>query len=434
MARSRSCAVLLALACLGLPPADGMLQAFSLRLGGVRAGEEVNWEFFAKFSYGIGTSRYKYRLRLEGPLHGMFKPSQNVTVLAEHYFDEHWPAVLSIPEKCARKDKAQGTRELSIPPDGSWTEWSGGTVEHVVRSHVWYYTLSSCQASLGRVHKIGFEFEALQPNGSHFSVEHQWTLPANIISLIFMAVFSCILVQRCRDFARSAGAMHMVMWVLAGIVAVQFIAQALHAVHLVGYSRNGQGVKALEILSEMLTISGQMVEATFLIIIGTGYTLQSEGLQLDWVIPVGGLIIIIHVCVIALSRQLDGAADKFHSHDGFAGLIILGLRMLLYAWFLWAVRQTKRKSSPRLKAFLEQFRMAGSLYFLSYPMLYLIASLFAPYLRPAILTVGLMILQIASNVWLSNLLLSRGEYFKVSEMSESELPGASSGGRVRKSD
>merc|ERR1740138_808520 len=48
---------------------------------------------------------------------------------------------------------------------------------------------------------------------------------------------------------------------------------------------------------------------------------------------------------------------------------------------------------------------------------------FAPYLQHFVMTIGLMVMQLGSNVWLASLFLTRGRYFRVSTLSISELPG-----------
>jgi len=47
------------------------------------------------------------------------------------------------------------------------------------------------------------------------------------------------------------------------------------------------------------------------------------------------------------------------------------------------------------------------------------------------MSIGLMVMQASSSVWLATLFLTRGEYFKVSTLSASELPGGCKVGMVK---
>ncbi|CAE8583701.1 unnamed protein product, partial [Polarella glacialis] len=228
-----------------------------------------------------------------------------------------------------------------------------------------------------------------------------------------LAVFAVSFVKRCRDFAQSAGVVHSAIWALAGVVVLQFAAQALHTVHLLEYRSNGRGLWPAELLSEVLCVVAQMVQTTLLNLIGMGYTIEDSA-KLNWP-KVAALIISslgLHLALVFLSKLGAGAADNFHQHDGMAGWAMLALRLLLYAFFLHAVHGTGRNGGFRLQSFLGQFRLAGSLYFLGYPFLFLVSLPLAPYLRPILLTGGILTSQILSNLWLSSLFLSRGEYFK----------------------
>merc|ERR1711988_2082889 len=114
---------------------------------------------------------------------------------------------------------------------------------------------------------------------------------------------------------------------------------------------------------------------------------------------------------------------KYHENEGPVGWVLLVLRLLLYVWFLWAVQSTAAEGGMRLRQFCAQLRVAGSLYFLAYPAIFLITKQFAPYLQYSIMASGLMLMQMGSNIWLASLFLRKSEYFKVSTLNSSWLRG-----------
>jgi len=163
-----------------------------------------------------------------------------------------------------------------------------------------------------------------------------------------------------------------------------------------------------------------------------GYTLlQSKMGELEMIAPVVVVVTMVHIMLVSAGKLKKDASYKFHDHEGCTGWILLSMRLVLYAWFVWAVQKTAREGGMRLQQFLRKFMVAGSMYFLGFPILFLLIKPFAPYLQHKIITGGLLLIQTGTNVWLAHLLLSRGEYFKVSTLSCSFLPGGAKVGIVK---
>lgn len=176
----------------------------------------------------------------------------------------------------------------------------------------------------------------------------------------------------------------------------------------------------------------QVTQTSLLILIALGYTLlQSKIGELDLMIPMCFMIGVIHIMLVGFGKIKDDASYKFHENEGVIGWILLGLRLLLYVWFLWAAQSSAQEGGFKIRCFLSQFRLAGTIYFLAYPAIFLLTQMFAPYLQHGIMSVGLMCMQAGSNVWLATLFLTRGEYFKVSTLSASVLPGGCKVGMVK---
>eukprot|EP00933_Yihiella_yeosuensis_P022712 TRINITY_DN17833_c0_g1_i1.p1 TRINITY_DN17833_c0_g1~~TRINITY_DN17833_c0_g1_i1.p1 ORF type:complete len:483 (+),score=54.33 TRINITY_DN17833_c0_g1_i1:97-1545(+) len=412
--------------------AHAKLEVATVRLGGVLNGEEKRWQFLTKFGFGTGKGTYRWRGKWDDFKRKAFSlreeemPTENFTLQVEAYLDEDWPEVELLEAKCQRQEKARGLKDFQIPPTGEWGDWASSTVKQVVRPHVWYYSINDCTSSLVGGQRFIVQFEALQPDGSHFSIENGYTLPANIASLICAAIFSVSFVLGCMDIYKRDGAIHSVIWVLAALVVLQFIARLLHVAHLLEYRVDGFGIRPIEIFSEILFTVAEMVQSSLLILIALGYTLvPTKEDDLEIVFPVCAFLAVIHIVLVALGKTDDNAANKFHAHEGTPGLVMMVIRVLLYVFFLWALSCTSKKTGMRIRNFLSEFRIAGSIYFLGYPFLFAVTQPVAPYIRPVILTVGIMVGQVASSWWLQRLFLSKGEYFKVSELGSSPLPGAS---------
>ncbi|CAK9117536.1 unnamed protein product [Durusdinium trenchii] len=348
--------------------------------------------------------------------------NQNVTLFLETYLDEDWNEVMSIEDPCQRKKKSRSSMSVSVPLDGRWSETLRRTVRNNVRSHIWYFAVLDCAKKTENSRKFEYEMTHLNEGGSHFTVETRWTLPSNVLSLVCFVAFSGLFAKRCLAEMTSVGRLHMVIWALVVVVAMQLLAQSLHALHLWRYSYNGTGVRPFEILAEISFILSQLVQSALLLLIGYGYTLIPVDVDPATVLLTFGISAVVHIILVLLIKAED-SADKFHDYEGLAGKTLLALRLASFAVFLWCLKSTMTGAPYRIRGLLSMFAFVGALYFIGPPFLVMLVSVFAPYWRPPILNTSLMLLQIGTAWWLHNQFLSRGEYFKVSELNSSSLPG-----------
>lgn len=74
--------------------------------------------------------------------------------------------------------------------------------------------------------------------------------------------------------------------------------------------------------------------------------------------------------------------NKYHNFEGLLGKILVIIRALVYCVFIYGIKDTYTKSSEKIKVFLRQLTILGTIYFLALPILVLVAStIIAPYFR-----------------------------------------------------
>jgi len=147
--------------------------------------------------------------------------------------------------------------------------------------------------------------------------------------------------------------------------------------------------------------------------------------ELALVKPITFAVCVVHAALVAVGKLHGDSHFKHHQSEGVLGWALVALRLGLYIWFVVAIKESQQKGGFRMQAFLQQFRTAGSIYFLAYPVLFVVVQIFAPYLQHPIMQTGLLTMQTASHFWLASLFLSRGNYFKASALGSSVLPGGS---------
>jgi len=322
-------------------------------------------------------------------------------------------------------------RNRTIAPGdfGEWGKWVNGTLRQSVRPHIWYFAISDCKQSLtdDQLYKFEVEFEARQQGGSEFSIEAAWSLATHALMLAGFTVFLFFFQRRTVRFYDKNGGLHPVIWTLIVIMLVQYVAEVLHTGHLVMYRSNGAGSGPLEVLAEVFAIVAQVAETSLLITIASGYTLTRSSLgDLDIVPLVLVIIAFINIVVAVTEKMQEETANRFTEFEGLKGWLFLGFRVAVFIWFWLAARWTADDGGGRIAHFLGKFRVAASLYFLSYPLMFFVVQVFAPYWRKPVMESGMMLAQVCSNFWLSSLFLTRGAYFEASSLGMSPLPGGSS--------
>jgi len=413
-----SAALSLFLFLLHLTPSQGKFASGTVSLGGQK--NDHRWKYLSKFGYRIGTGRYEVRIRTIRPY---VEAEKKIRFGA--YCDEEWDEV-EITDQCGRFNLTRAKHTMTLKPAGEWSKWTTGRLTQAQRPHVWYFAMDDCTDQLNLLTRFKFEFRAKQFDESEFSVEMTHMITIVFLEVVLGAAFLVYYLKLCKKYYQSAQGLHPVIWVLSISIIVQFLSIVLSLIHLWWYTGNGYGLRAVDIIAEILSTVSHVLLTSLLILLALGYTLLQSNLgQLDIVIPIVFIICIVHVLLVGFGKIKDDASYKFHENEGIVGWIILSVRLSLYLWFLWAVNSSssEARTNVKLQFFFRKFKIASSSYFLSYPFIFIICSLFAPYIRHYVFSIGIFLMQAMSIVWLTWLFLMRGDYFEVSTLNSSFLPG-----------
>jgi len=225
------------------------------------------------------------------------------------------------------------------------------------------------------------------------------------------------------------GEVHPVIRGLVAAAALQWLGQAAQLLHLRFFEATGASESGAEAIADILSMLSQVVCSCLLIVIARGYTLLSAK-EADFAVakPVATAIVaLLHVALVGLGKLQGDSHDKLHENGGSVGLALVAARLLLCTWFLVCVQELLRQHHERVELcnFLRPFRRAGCLYFLSYPAIFVLGKAFAQYLQHPVMHLGLVVMQAAATLWLSELLLSTSSlYNQVSTLRVALLPPA----------
>uniref|UniRef100_A0A7S1L7D0 GPR180/TMEM145 transmembrane domain-containing protein n=1 Tax=Alexandrium catenella TaxID=2925 RepID=A0A7S1L7D0_ALECA len=310
-----------------------------------------------------------------------------------------------------------------LPVDGSWSDWVNGSLLQNVRPHVWYFAIRDCKQALPSAVHIDFEFHALQEGGSEFSVELYGTQAVAAAKIVLGTAFFPWFCRAAFQSRQSAGSLHPVILVLGIAAVTQYVGYACHWCHLSVYQANGSGVRLLDVLGELCSMLSQILLTSLSIFLAKGYTiLPAEQVSLRSSLPALAVIVATHLAITGAAKTRDDASFKFHENEGACGIVLVSLRLALYAWFCLSMQRTYAGAPLKIQPFVTRFSIASSLHYLSYPLLFSIAPLVAPYLRHKFMLAGLFSMQAWSLGWYTQMFLTRGKYFQVSSLGGNILP------------
>eukprot|EP00386_Alphamonas_edax_P006619 GDKI01021376.1.p1 GENE.GDKI01021376.1~~GDKI01021376.1.p1 ORF type:complete len:443 (+),score=129.10 GDKI01021376.1:115-1443(+) len=402
--------------------AESKKSSGTFTIGGAKTNGSM--QYLTKFGFRIGRGPFKFRFKVVRPM-----PDPKMELKMHVFLDNHWEEVSSLDD-CKRPPLSMVKRKITFRDNmKEWSEWSTGSLSQTVRPHVWYFTVSDCERPLPVQYKVQWEAIVQQEDGSHFSEELYGTLTLTVLQLLcYGALLGWMFVKGMKHM-KSEGKLHPVVQFLFVSIAVQMASTAFHLLHLFAYSYNGTGLGFFDTLAEIAGTCAQFFISSLLMTIGMGYTLTHAKLNtVQGALPAAVAIGAVNVLLVWWGKLKGDSSFKFHENEGTVGWVILAIRVGVWVWFVVTSLQTQKESSNyQLKAFLKKFITASTLYFLAYPVLFGVTSLWiAPYVRHKVMVNGIFLMQCGSMAWLGALFMLKGEYFQVSSMSSSILPGGMS--------
>ena len=167
------------------------------------------------------------------------------------------------------------------------------------------------------------------------------------------------------------------------------------AIHYTWYSFDGEGLFAFYVISTLSKTVSHTLVMWLLLMIGYGWTISYEELEdKDIYIILMCFVIMVNMMISGLTFIDHGDAYKYHDYGGPQGFVLMSLRVLIWAAFMYGALQTKKSCPKKSQPFLKSFIVSSTLYFLGFPVLWLFSSFTSPYIRNRMITFGNFTFQI----------------------------------------
>ena len=90
------------------------------------------------------------------------------------------------------------------------------------------------------------------------------------------------------------------------------------------------------------------------------------------------LVVMIQVILAALTFVDIDAYHKYHDFAGVQGWILFFLKLIIYAYYLWCIYETKQKADRKQMVYLGTLVKLSSSYLLAIPLTIFMCFMFAP--------------------------------------------------------
>lgn len=387
----------------------------------ITIGPDTQWKYLSKFALDVGKGNWEIKAKLLKPI----DESQNYIRLdLLVYLDSNWEDTL-YAESCGEKMKlARREKSIRIPKNGDWSTEMSGTLSQRSMPHYWYFAIADCNEVFESKQRIKVELTITNSDGSQFSLEERGLIYYYAaVLVIFLVTLWGNLTRLIRKFKKTED-LETSLVILNLAVGCNFLSIVLEVIHLLVYSYNGRGVVVLDFFSQALEIISTLIVTILFLLMSSGWSLKYKELpDADTWVPVGLLVMLLHLLIVGLGRITDDAYYKFSDYEGVPGVLIVVLRIGMWAWFIFSIRKVLATTHGQLASFTLHLTIVVSIYFLAIPGLVLFSWLFVTYWRHTVISIGGLMIQTGVFFLLSFLFSERSTYYKVSTMSSSVLPG-----------
>jgi hypothetical protein len=382
--------------------------------------EENPWQPLTDFGMTIGTGNFTFRAKSANPTPGDNSLSK---IQFSLYLANDWVPTLA-RQKCSEKSlDAIKSYDVLIPANGEWSEDIIGKLTQRRKPQVWYFVISDCKGDL-KSSKIKVQLSVVNPGNEHFPAE---MIGVNNVYWFILALLLVALGKNSYEFffkIKSEGDVSgPLAWLIFSII-FHIIGVCFACIHYYFYSSDGEGLGVLEFFSELFLVLSSLAVSCLLIIIASGWTLvYKEFPSPEKFLPGMFLVLFCHLMTIAV--DFVGEKTGFSKYEGWKGLIIIFINLLMFCWFLWNVWETNKNKALKNTGFFYLLGLAGTVFFLAVPLLVFGTYLFPLHRRELVMITGSHLVQTAIFYFLFLIFTGKGDYHKMNTVLNI-LPGSRS--------
>uniref|UniRef100_A0A8C6TD28 Transmembrane protein 145 n=1 Tax=Neogobius melanostomus TaxID=47308 RepID=A0A8C6TD28_9GOBI len=345
-----------------------------------------DWVFLTRFCFLTDFGRLDFRFR-----YPKSRCCQNILL----YFDDtsQWPAVYKRPEKnCYQKEavlRPENNQVINLTTRYTWSgcmvradevlSCVGGRSFRSVRERWWYIALSKCGGD-----GLQLEYEMNLTNGKSFWTKHFSADEFGILEtdITFLVIFSMVFLLSCYFAYNLKGRqlLHTTYKMFMTAAGVEVLSLLFHCVYWGLYGRDGVGNGSLKLLGKLLFSVSFLLFLLMLILLGKGFTVTRARISHSGSVKLSiymTVYTITYVILFIYEAEFFDPGEVLYAYDSPAGYGLMGLQLLAYVWFCYAVL-VSLKHYPEKQPFYVPFFTTYTLWFFAVPVMALIANFGIP--------------------------------------------------------
>lgn len=387
----------------------------------IQISEATTSQYITKFGADLGEGSWEIKLRLGGAYQPLQK-GEYYDLKLLLYKDSDWD---SSAFECKSLEKAY-SYPVKIPKDG-WSETFRGSINEPEVPHIWFFMLADCEKVLGPKGSVRIELNIKSNDQSELPIEMKGQKRIYIlVCILFTLLLGRNIVRLYKHFNQEEE-IEAVLVMLNIAVVFEFASMVFYILHITAYESNGKGVGAFEFFGSAGNFICDFIMICLLLLIAQGWSITFRAFPSPEVyISVMIILGFLHFVLSAIEMALSDAYYLFSNYEGALGWLIFVSRVFMAVWLYWNLSETIGNVPSNTELFLRRFGLASVVYILALPFLILVAQALPPYKRHKFIVGSNIIVQGIAMFALSWLFTSKSQYYKISTMSASILPGSKS--------
>lgn len=260
------------------------------------------------------------------------------------FLDTSWPQALDQSE-CQDKAKSSIRHNvLTLRDDGGWSSIAEGTMRQKSRPYVWFMSVSNCAGELTPDNEVLPSVEVyvkfIGTDNTQFSYEEVGLLGLYLIAFIaYSVILGYNVYNYYVDFQKTERVESPILILLIA-VGCEFISILMMLINFWVYSYDGEGYKALHVISVIAEVASQFFLSMLLILISWGWTITYlEFGDIEIYIPFLILLLVMHLIVAGFTQLTSDEYSKYHDYEGIQGLILVISRLGMLTYFLYGMKE-----------------------------------------------------------------------------------------------
>jgi len=181
---------------------------------------------------------------------------------------------------------------------------------------------------------------------------------------------------------------HPLIRILGLAILLQLLSCVAELIHYSVFANNGIGAPFLQGFGDLMNMASEIVLMFLCILVAKGWAITTSYLNDKHIILIVNAVMVLgYLALFIWDRVGNNPATTLYFYDSIPGIIVVVLRVGILGWFLWCLRATIRlESLPEKRSFYFIFGGGYTVWFVSLPILVLVAYLVSPTVRYRMIT------------------------------------------------